>query len=193
MRSQSLVDKSLLRFTDGRYWMLETIREYANQLLMSTPDVARLAQAHARYFLELAQAAEGPQSSWPTGTAQAERIARLDADHDNFRAAIDWSLKSGQHEIGLRIAVALRPFCRSRGHVREAKQYLLRLNEPDQPPELRALALRDLFFFVTAVLDELDEAERYAHERRALCLSLGDEDGAYRALQNLAMVAEERG
>jgi MalT-like TPR region len=62
----------------------------------------------------------------------------------------------------------------------------------DQPPELQALALRDLFF-VTAVLDELDEAERYANDRRALCLSLGDEDGASRALQNLGMVADLRG
>ena len=149
--------------------------------------MARLAQAHARYFLALAQAAE--QAG---GAAQAEWLARLDADHDNFRAAIDWSLQSGQHEIGLRIAVALRPFWEVRGHIQEAKQYLLHLNEPDQPPELRALALRDLFF-VTAVLNELDEAERYAHERRALCLSLGDEDGASRALQNLAVVAEQRG
>src|SRR6185503_6798693 len=50
---QSLVDKSLLRRTDDRYWMLETIREFAAE---QTGEESR--RRHAAYFLELAEAAE---------------------------------------------------------------------------------------------------------------------------------------
>ncbi len=52
---QSLVEKSLLRFTDERYWMLETIREFAAERLAESGDEGQLRRRHARFFLELAQ------------------------------------------------------------------------------------------------------------------------------------------
>jgi non-specific serine/threonine protein kinase len=68
----------------------------------------------------------------------------------------------------------------------------LRFVAVDPPPELRVLALRNLFL-CAVVLDELDEAERYAEERRELCLALGDARGALRALQNFGIVADLSG
>jgi tetratricopeptide (TPR) repeat protein len=126
------------------------------------------------------------------GPGQAEWLDRLDADHDNLRAAIDWSLETEHGELGLRVAISLRRFWEVRGHFQEAKRYLSQLIAFDQPPALRALALRDLVF-VTSVLNELDEAERFANDRREVCLALGDRHGARRALQNLGVVADLRG
>ena len=57
-RSQSLVDKSLVRFTDERYWMLETIREYAADALAASPDAEKLGRRHAEHYLRLALEAE---------------------------------------------------------------------------------------------------------------------------------------
>jgi predicted ATPase len=185
---QSLVDKSLVRFSNGRYWMLETIREYAGGLLVASPDSTECARKHAEHFLQLALAAEPALA----GPAQADWLDRLDADQDNVRAAIDWSLETGNAELGLRLAVSLRRNWQLRGSYREKWKYLSALVAFDQPPELRVLALRDLYFFATE-LNELDAAEQYAEERRQLCHELGDDDGANRALQNIGLVAELRG
>jgi predicted ATPase/class 3 adenylate cyclase len=184
----SLVDKSLVRFSNERYRMLETIREYAAELLAAAPDAAALAQAHAEHYLTLARAAQ-PELM---GSAQAHWLDRLEADHDNLRAALDWSLEVGNGELGANIAVLLRRFWEVRGHFEEAKRYLLRLNAMGQPRELRVRVLRDLFNF-TVAQNELDEAERYARERRDLCLAIGDLRGARHALQNLGIVADLRG
>ena len=100
----SLVDKSLVRFTNGRYWMLETIREFATDALAASPDAETLGRRHAEHYLRLALEAE-PELSGP---AQALWFDRLGEEHDNLRAALDWSLTSDP-EIGLRIAVSLGP------------------------------------------------------------------------------------
>ena len=182
---QSLVDKSLLRFTTGRYWMLETIREYAADML---GEASELERRHAEYYLALALGAE-PELA---GAAQADWLDRLDADHDNFRAALDWSLEAGEGELGLRMAHALSRLWQVRGHFLEGKAYVSKLLALDQPSELRALGLGDMAAF-TLTLNELDEMERYTEERRRLCLELGDAEGANRALQSLGVVADARG
>jgi predicted ATPase len=189
---QSLIDKSLLRKRQpelgARYWMLETIREYARERLDASGIAESLRSRHARHYFELAGLAEPELVT----SEQAAWLHRLDAENDNLRAALDWWLKTQEWETGLRMAVWLRRFWEVRGHFREARLYLSRLTDVDQPPELRALALRDLVYF-TLELDELDETQRYAEERLRLCRDLGDLDGANRALQNLGVVAERQG
>jgi predicted ATPase len=184
----SLVGKSLLRFSSGRYWMLETIREYAGERFAAASAAAEMAQRHADYYVRLAQAAE-PELTTP---AQAAWLDRLEGEHDNLRATLDWSIETEQWEFGLRMAHSLRRFWQVRGHFQEARRYLARLTAADQPLELRALALPHLVFF-TLQLNELDEAEQYAEECRRLCLAVGDDEGANRALQNLGGIAELRG
>jgi predicted ATPase len=87
---QELVDQSLLRRLQApgppRYLMLETIREFAAERLAGTPQAARLRGAHADAFLALAERAGRPL----TGLGQREWLERLDAEHNNIRAAIDW-------------------------------------------------------------------------------------------------------
>lgn len=93
----SLVDKSMLQLVNGkndepRFAMLETLREYAQERLTGTPEEYCLHLRHAEYFLALAEKAEpgliGPdQTSW---------VERLDPEHANFQAALNWLLENNQ-------------------------------------------------------------------------------------------------
>jgi hypothetical protein len=132
----SLVDKSLLRRRMDpddapRYSMLETIREYA----LSLHDPAGLAaarEAHARYFLTVAeQAEEGSRREH-----HAESYEHLDPDAANLRAALDWSDESGNRELGLRLATALGGYWCARGRVAEGRDRLeqVQRTHPEMPP-----------------------------------------------------------
>src|SRR5262249_10573434 len=78
---QALVDKSLLRFTDERYWMLETIREYAAERLGQLGEAEAIRKRHSQFFLHLAEALASELS----GLTQAARLDQLSAELDNLR------------------------------------------------------------------------------------------------------------
>lgn len=104
----SLVDMSLLRpqeQPDGepRFLMLETIREFALERLISHSEADPVRQQHAEFFAELVEEA-GPHLH---GGARDPWLPRLAAERDNLRAAMRWSLDSGVPEIGLRIIAPL--------------------------------------------------------------------------------------
>src|SRR5262249_42552814 len=95
---QSLLDKSLLVEREGRngeprYWMLETIHEYAREKLQESGEGDVLAREHALYFMSLAEEAE-PEL---TSNRQAEWLNRLEDENDNLRAALRWE---GRQEKG---------------------------------------------------------------------------------------------
>jgi predicted ATPase len=81
---QSLVEKSLLRFTDERYWMLETIREYAGERLGDSQEDAAVVLAHGRFFLDLAAS----HASAAGHVVEAGAVRLLSSERDNLRAAI---------------------------------------------------------------------------------------------------------
>jgi predicted ATPase/DNA-binding CsgD family transcriptional regulator len=120
---QELVDHSLLRPLPApgppRYLMLETIREFTAERLADTPDAARLRGAHAAAFLALAEQAAGPL----TGLGQREWLERLDVEHNNIRAAIDWYCQEDP-PAGLRQAAAMAWFWSLHGHYSEGRQRL---------------------------------------------------------------------
>jgi len=98
---QSLVEKSLVRHTAGRFWMLETIREYAAEQLRE-PDVA---EAFAEHYLAFAEAADVELRARPETW-----LDRLDAEHDNLRAALDRFSTTAQSQKALALAAALARF-----------------------------------------------------------------------------------
>jgi tetratricopeptide (TPR) repeat protein len=129
----ALVDQSMVRSEAGldgaaRFIMLETIREYAvGQLAMSA--AAALHQRHAAYYLALAERAE-PQLH---GAEQARWLDRLEAEHDNMRAALAWSQTVAERrangapaaaDLGLRLASALGWFWYMRGYWSEGHAWL---------------------------------------------------------------------
>jgi predicted ATPase len=101
---QSLMEKSLLRHTQKRYWMLESIREYATEHLENGGEAAVLRQRHANYFLELVESAG--LALEPEGEQQYGLIRQ---ELDNVRAALDWGFEADP-ELALRLASALDGF-----------------------------------------------------------------------------------
>jgi predicted ATPase/DNA-binding CsgD family transcriptional regulator len=124
---QELVDQSLLRQLrptgTPRYLMLETIREFAAERLAGTPDqAARLRGAHAAAFLSMAGESGRPL----TGPGQKDWLERLDLEHNNLRAAIDWYCQEDP-PAALRMAAAMSLFWSLRGHYTEGRQRLAQL------------------------------------------------------------------
>ena len=122
----ALLNKSLLRRrddTDGqpRFWMLETIRQFAWERATEEGDSTGLAAKHAVYFLTYAEEAE---RHFYTG-AQASWLEYLEADHDNLRAAFDYFIASAPSQA-LRIAAALGDFWEIHGHLSEGQERVLR-------------------------------------------------------------------
>jgi predicted ATPase/DNA-binding CsgD family transcriptional regulator/Tfp pilus assembly protein PilF len=148
----SLVDKSLVERiersgSDPRFGMLETIREYAAERLTASEEEPEMRYAHGAYYLTLAEdlAAELRPSGHTTlrPMNQLDTIARFEAEHDNFRRALEWALERGEAEIALRLSSALGGFLSLRGYWSEGRRWLeaaLDLSG-DIAPSIRARAL----------------------------------------------------
>jgi predicted ATPase/DNA-binding CsgD family transcriptional regulator len=120
-----LVEKSLVVARGSeqggmRYRLLEPIRQYALEKLEESAEAEAAKRAHAEYFLALAEEAE-PRLRGPE---DREWLERLEAEHDNMRAALSWSLEQGETELGLRLAGALWPFWEAHGHYSEGSRWL---------------------------------------------------------------------
>ncbi len=117
----SLVDESLLRATDdGRFFMLETIREHAAELLERHGEAEALRRVHAAYYLEFAGAAS--VGLW--GPAQEIEAERIEQQYGNVVAAIAWFLDRAENESALRLAGSLARFWEARGRVGEGRRLL---------------------------------------------------------------------
>jgi predicted ATPase len=117
---QSLVDKSLVRFGDGRFWMLETIREFALERLEDSGEADELRRKHGEFFLELAELAQ-PELGARSSTIWFDRI---EAEHDNMRAALRDALEHGRANVALRLGGAIREFWWIRGYWSEGRRWL---------------------------------------------------------------------
>jgi non-specific serine/threonine protein kinase len=137
-----LVDKSLVvveQEGESRYGLLETVRQYGRDKLVESGDEERVRGRHLDFFLRLAEEAE-PELKGPE---QVAWLNRLEAEHDNLRAALEWSLKSGRAEGGLRLAGALWWFWFVHGYLSEGREWLEEaLSKGGSAPEaVRAKAL----------------------------------------------------
>jgi predicted ATPase len=179
---QALVDKSLLRFTEGRFWMLETIREFAAERLEESDEGPSLRRRHAELFLALAEEAEPHLRQESTKWAD-----RLESEHDNVRAALDLLESSGERELALRLGAALWWFWLLRGHIAEGRRRLESLLSHEMPSEsIRAKLLSGAS---ECALDEGDHTAARLRSEEALALhrKLGDEWGAAHALLILGL------
>jgi predicted ATPase len=179
---QSLVEKSLVRQTAGRFWMLETIREYAAEQLLEPG----LVRAFAEHYLVFAQAADVELRARPETW-----LDRLDAEHDNLRAALDHFSSTAQSQKALALAAALARFWTMRGHFREGRARLEELLARDETPTAaRAGALNGAVALVLGQADTV-AAERYGGEALTIHRNLGDEHGVAFSLYQLGAVAGE--
>jgi predicted ATPase len=186
---QSLVEKNLLRYSAERYWMLETIREYATERLAESGEAQELGRRHAEHFLALAEEAyphlRGSPKEW---------LDRLDVEHDNFRAALDWLEASGRTQLALQLAGAMSRFWYMRGHLAEgwrALESLLRADERDErPTAARARALNGVAV-MAANGEDLATGRLRAEEALELHRKLGDAWGAAYSIFMLGIIATE--
>ncbi len=131
---ESLLNKSLIykaEAPDGeaRFFMLETIHEYARERLEESQEERLIRNRHLAFFLALAEKAkphlhESEQVTW---------LDRLEIEHGNFRAALVWSQSTeDEAESGLRLAGSLGTFWGTRGYFNEGREYLsAALSQPE--------------------------------------------------------------
>jgi predicted ATPase/class 3 adenylate cyclase len=168
---QSLVDKSLVRVRaeSGRFWMLETIREFAIERLEASSESDELRRRHAEYFLAKAEEAEPHVMRDDVGW-----LDRLEADADNLRAALDWLQASGDAGGLQRLAGALWRawYLRSREAEGLRRIEAALASSPDRTAARLKLIL-GASVMLLGVADPQSALAR-AHEGRALASELGD-------------------
>jgi predicted ATPase len=193
----ALVDHSLLRqeetatggYPEPRLRMLETIREFAWEELERSGEAAVVRDRQAAWCLALTNAAHPALN----GPEQATWLGRLDAEQDNLRAALDWTIGQGDAATALPIAAHLWHFWNVRGALTEGRNWLDRaLNLQGGTPIDRAAALRG-----SARLAEGqgDFRQATALNERAIIYSreCGDRLGQAHALANLAGISAYQG
>lgn len=116
-----LAEQSLLRrlpdYDEPRLMMLHVIREFASEQLQASGEADRIRDRHAAAFQALAEMA-APNLF---GAEQKRWLDRLEIDHDNFRAAFDWSASRGDTARSIGLAAAFWRFWQMRGHLREGR------------------------------------------------------------------------
>ncbi len=122
----SLVDNSLLvslpeACGDGepRFAMLETIREYALELLVSSGESEEMRRRHVAYYLSLADAERGDQF----GSGEAVWMERWEREHGNLRAALRWAARERDADTGARLVLAMWRFWAARGYLAEGRRW----------------------------------------------------------------------
>ena len=181
----TLVEANVVRTFESsngapRFGMLETIREYGLERLAAAGEEAAIRRRHAEHWIRVAESA----SQGLAGPDQAAWTRRFEHDHDNFRAALSWAVRSGEAEVGLRLAVALEHFWRVLGHIREALRWfdeLLALPKAVEDAALRARALTAAGGLAPWV-GAIDAQLQFAQEATTIYRELGDAKGIGDAL-----------
>jgi tetratricopeptide (TPR) repeat protein len=159
---------------EPRFFMLETIREFAGERLDEQPDAEEIGRRHTGFFLDRAERAE-PEL---TGPDQVRWLDALEAEHDNFRVALAWAAEN-ELDAALRMGGALWRFWQFRGHLREAAERLEGILERPMPwdPEARARALEGAGGVAYWMGDFARAGQRYQE-----CLTIRLEQGDPRAI-----------
>jgi predicted ATPase len=200
---QSLIDKSLVRRRETefgtRYWMLETIRDFAAERLDETTEHQRLGRAHAGFFAAFAgRFAEMRRRSEGANTRQLQNVRRLTeemaAEHDNLRAALERSLDRAEPELATRLFVALHDFWIRMDYLVEGRRWAERIlsDVSAVSPRLRGRA-----FYVAAQLafftDDVAAAGALYARSLEVAREHGDEPEVAWLLIRLASVDSARG
>jgi predicted ATPase/class 3 adenylate cyclase len=190
---QSLVDKSLVRRSGDRFWMLETIREFAAERLAASGQADVLRRRAAEHFLALAEEAF-PHLEREVLMGVHAWIDRLESEMDNLRDALDLFASAGPAESWLRLAGALPDFWMARGHAVEGLDHIghaLAANPAPSPARARALTGASDLAEVSG--KRRSEARVWAEEALALARQFGDASGVAKAVFRVGADAVQDG
>jgi predicted ATPase len=161
----SLVDKSLVREREGRFWMLETIREYGLERVAELDPSDEARRRHAAYFLG---AAEDRVGKWFVDLP-SDILLWFAAEQDNFRVALDWFHAQPDPEPEIRLAIACNRFWLQSGYWTEGRQ---RLDAARSRADRAAVELRVLVALTVSVFwwrqGDYEGGKALAEEGRAL-------------------------
>jgi predicted ATPase len=186
---QSLVDKSLVRrWGSGRFGMLETVHEFAEERLGESGEAEDVSLRHAEHYLAVARSANVGEVS---EEVQRHDLAALELE--NIRTALGWTLANDRAELGLRLTLALTNFWVARDPF-EGRRWLESFLEQEEvvAPELHARTLRD-YGGLVFIAGEFEEGLRLYEQSLADYRRLGDESGTAEVLARLAVAVQVRG
>jgi predicted ATPase/DNA-binding SARP family transcriptional activator len=185
-----VVDRSLVQEREGRFGLLETVREYALERLDLDPESPSVRRRHALHYLALAVEAETEVE----GPRQLEWLERLEVEHDNLRAAFAWALETGESETALRLVAGLWRFWLLRGYLSEGRSAL---EDAIAAADDRDTAALGKAFKAAGVLagEQGDFASAEGHFERTVevARNVGDASLAARAMANLGVIALSEG
>jgi non-specific serine/threonine protein kinase len=190
----ALVEKSLVlaEQADGttRFRLMETVRQYARERLEASGEGACARSAHAEYYLALAENAQREMQ----GPAWEVALDRLEAAHDNLRAALRWWFECDV-ALGLRLGAALWQFWEARGHLTEGLErltVLLSTAGARAAPPVRAEALTGRAY-LASMRGDLAAARRSFQECLTTSRAIDDRRGIAHALNGLGIIAGYHG
>ena len=196
---ESLIDKSALRQIEGingepRFAMLETLREFGLEKSEASGEgeQATIRYRHAGFFLALAEQAEASLE----GAQQIQWMNRMEQEHDNLRAALEWSSTAeGGGVICLRLASALGLFWEVRGHFSEGRDRLSAILSTQTAQGRTAARAQLLARSAELAFRQSDYPATIslAGESLAICREIGDKQGVASALIKLGNAASEGG
>jgi predicted ATPase/DNA-binding SARP family transcriptional activator len=191
----ALVGASLVHERAGaggaaRYFMLQTVREFALELLDESDEAEACRRRHAEHYMLLAEAVADERAE----SRSEDAWQGLEAEQDNFRAALDWSRDAGELELQLRLVAALAYFWATSDHLREGE---LRIDEAlervsDAPAPLRAKVLAGSAHVAHSTGD-YEQMRASAEASLDLFRELGDERETALALNQLGIALSNLG
>jgi non-specific serine/threonine protein kinase len=189
----SLIDKSLVlmeqRSAEARYWLLETIRQYGQDKLQEFAEATQVRRTHRDWYARLAEQAEAEMLE----ARQGRVCDRLEAEHDNLRAAIGWSLEQNEAETAARIGAEIHRFWLLRGYMSEGRSFLERaLAGLSAKNAVRAKAL-NVAAILASLQDNHTRARALVEESLALSRELGERKQTGYALYILGRLARIEG
>ncbi|HSH21959.1 MAG TPA: tetratricopeptide repeat protein, partial [Candidatus Caenarcaniphilales bacterium] len=190
-----LVDKSLVladeEIEEGRYRLLETVRQYAQDKLIESGEAESVHRLHRDWYLALAASARPAFFQGPEPQAWLARLAR---EHDNLRAALQWTHEDPHGaDAELRMVSSLWRFWEIRGHVAEGRNWIEQALERrgGEATELRANALTGAGILAATAGDH-DAASSFLEQALLIQRNVGNPTSVAYAANNLANVALER-
>ena len=193
----AMLDKSLIQEVEGttgeaRFVMLELLREFGREQLAASGEETTTRRRHANFFLALAEKSKAQLKSGE----QAHWMERMEQEHDNLRAALEWSRTAqAAQELCLRLASALGSFWEMRGYFREGREQLSAVLAMDVA-QARTAERADLLARAAELAyrqSDYAATVELAEESLGICRELGDRQGAASMLIKLGNAAIEAG
>ena len=190
----SLIDKSLLIRLDGkaderRFNMLDVVREYALNALESAGEDAAASRLHAEYFVSLGEKAE----PFLQAAQSAEWLDRLEDEHDNLRAAMQWSL-TNDPPLAVRLGVSVRNFWLLHSHLSEGYRWLkAALENGGEPPVALRFKLMNGLGLAARFRGDYETARKAYADGLAAGKEAGDKQGVALSSRGLGLVAMQIG